>query len=251
MGKAMFYTTKGLILRETNYKDNDKLLSVLTEELGLITAKARGVRRKNSPLRSGCQLLSYSELTLFEKNGYYSINEAEPINMFMGLRSDIELLALGSYFAQLLETVCGEGQPDPELLSLGLNCLYGLSVLHKPQALVKAAFELRLLSLAGYRPHLEGCADCGRPDASRFYLQSGVLICGDCGKSAESSRQLSPGVLAAMRHIATCDKQRLLAFSLPEQSLKELGQVTEAFLLCQLDQGFSSLSFYKRLFITI
>ena len=56
----MFYTTKGLVLRETQYKDNDKLLSVLTDELSLVTFKARGVKRKNSPLRSGCQLLGYS-----------------------------------------------------------------------------------------------------------------------------------------------------------------------------------------------
>ena len=80
----MFYTTKGLILRNTQYKDNDKLLEVLTGTMGRITVKARGVRRKNSPLRSGCQLLCYSELTLFEKNGFYTVNEAEPLEMFMG-----------------------------------------------------------------------------------------------------------------------------------------------------------------------
>lgn len=59
---------KGSVLRETQYKDNDKLLDVLTGDMGTVTVKARGVRRKNSRLRSGCQLLCYSELTLFEKN---------------------------------------------------------------------------------------------------------------------------------------------------------------------------------------
>ena len=116
-----FSVVKGLVLRETDYKEADRILSVLTAEKGVITVKARGVRRKNSRLRSGCQILSYSELTLFEKNGFYSINEAEPLELFSDLRTDIELLALGSYFAQVLETV-GEGDPSaPELLSLGLN----------------------------------------------------------------------------------------------------------------------------------
>ena len=98
-------------------------LYVLTGDMGRITAKARGARRKNSRLRSGCQLLCYSELTLFEKNGFYTVNEAEPLEMFMGLRTDIELLSLGSYFAQLLSCISDQDQASPELLSLGLNSL--------------------------------------------------------------------------------------------------------------------------------
>ena len=169
----MFYTTKGLILRETQYKDNDKLLDVLTGDMGRITVKARGVRRKNSRLRSGCQLLCYSELTLFEKNGFYTVNEAEPLEMFMGLRTDIELLSLGSYFAQLLSCISDQDQASPELLSLGLNSLYALDKLKKPQALVKAAFELRLMALAGYYPELSGCGVCGEGRDAVFLLSGG------------------------------------------------------------------------------
>lgn len=248
----MFYTTKGLVLREAQYKDNDKLLSVLSDDLGLVTLKARGVKRKNSPLRSGCQLLGYSEFTVYERNGYYTVNEAEPLALFMGIRQDIELLSLGSYFAQLLETVATEGQSSPELLSLGLNSLYALDNLKKPQAMVKAVFELRLMCLAGFAPMLEGCSCCGAPEASRFLLQDGVLICDVCSRAADHGpyRTLSPGVLAAMRYISGCEKQRLFSFSLPERAMDELGRVTEEFLLAQMGQGFSSLNFYKRLFTT-
>lgn len=249
----MFYTTKGLVLRETPYKDNDKLLSVLTEELGLVTLKARGVKRRNSPLKGGCQLLIYGEFTIYERNGYYTINEAEPLAMFSGLRTDIELLALSTYFSQLLETVSPEGQQVQELLSLGLNSLYALDTLHKPQLLVKAAFELRLMCLSGFAPMLEGCSCCGNPQALRFIPQEGILICDVCRKTEESRAQnvLQPGVLAAMRHIVSCEKQRLFSFTLPNDSLKLLGDVTEHFLLVQLGQGFSSLNFYKRLFTTL
>lgn len=248
----MFYTTKTLVLRETQYKDNDKLLSVLSQELGLITVKARGVKRKNSPLRSGCQLLCYSEMTLFEKNGYYTVNEAEPLEMFMGLRTDIELLSLGAYFAQILETTAAQDHVDPELLSLGLNSLYALDKLHKPQRLVKAVFELRLLSLIGYHPELQCCVSCGDAGARLFFLQDGILLCEHCAQQRrlEARHKLSDGVLAAMGHILTCPRQKLFSFTLPETALKELEAVTEQFLLTQLDQRFSALEFYKRLFIT-
>ncbi|MDD6023042.1 MAG: DNA repair protein RecO [Oscillospiraceae bacterium] len=246
----MFYTTKGLILREVQYKDNDKLLSVLTEELGLITAKARGVKNKNSKLRSGCQLLCYSELTLFEKNGYYTVNEAEPIEMFVGLRTDLELLSLGAYFAQLLETVSAEDRVNPELLSLGLNSLYALETLKLPQHQVKAVFELRLLSLAGYEPQLDGCGCCGDSGARKLYFQQGVLFCDSCRimNGTGECQTVSDGVLAAMQYILHCGKKRLFSFTLPEQQMKELGEVTERLLLNQLEQSFSTLIFYKRLF---
>lgn len=248
----MFYTTKGLILRETQYKESDKLLDVLTADLGKLTVKARGVRRKNSPLRSGCQLLTYSELTLFEKNGYYTVNEAEPLELFGGLRTDIELLSLGSYFAQLLGTVSAEDRVNPELLSLGLNSLYALSALKKPQGLVKAAFELRLMALSGFAPDLEGCAICGDPSADHFYFLQGILLCGGCPKpqGPGECRRLSRGTLEAMRHILSCDPKRLFSFTLPEETLKELGEDTEQFLLSQLGQNFYTLDFYKRLFLT-
>ena len=248
----MFYTTKGLILRETQYKESDKLLDVLTGDMGRITVKARGVRRKNSRLRSGCQLLCYSELTLFEKNGFYTVNEAEPLEMFMGLRQDIELLSLGSYFAQLLSCTSDQDQVSPELLSLGLNSLYALDQLKKPQPLVKAAFELRLMALAGYYPELSGCAVCGGENTRFFCFQEGGMLCEDCRKElcTQDGVQLSQGVLDAMEHILHCPAKRLFSFTLPEKLLKELGAVTERYLLCQLDQSFYALNFYKRLFTT-
>lgn len=249
----MFYTTKGLILREAQYKDNDKIYDILTEDMGVITAKARGVKRKNSPLRSGCQLLGYSEFTLYEKNGYYTINEAEPLELFMSLRMDIELLSLGAYFAQVLGNVASEDHVTPELLSLGLNCLHALDKLKKPQAMVKSVFELRVLMLSGLMPDLDGCVSCGHPDARRFYFLEGGLFCDSCRVlSAEGNfRTVSDTVLHAMRYIFSCEKNKMFSFTLPEQYMKELSSLTEEYLLCQMDQGFSTLDFYKRLFISL
>ena len=246
----MYYTTRGLVLREATYKESDKILTLLTADLGLLTVKARGVKRKNSPLRGGCQLLTYSEFTLFERKGFYTVNEAEPLRLFDGLRQDIELLSLGSYFAQVLETVSAAEQSDPEVLNLGLNCLYALESLNIPQRLVKAVFELRLLCLIGFAPRLEGCGWCGEESAAWFLPRDGILLCQVCrgASSGEPGISLSPGALAVMRHITGCDKKKLFSFTLTEPAQRELGEVTERFLLTQLGQTFPALEFYKRLF---
>ena len=62
----MYLNTNGLVIRVTPYNDTDAILSVLTPNHGKLSVKARGLRRKNSPLIAPCQLLAYSEFVLFE-----------------------------------------------------------------------------------------------------------------------------------------------------------------------------------------
>ena len=95
----MYLKTQGLVLREVAYKDADKLLTVLTRDYGKMTLTARGVRRSGSPLKASCQLLACGEFTIFEYRGMSTINEAQTVELFPELRTDLELLslALGSF----------------------------------------------------------------------------------------------------------------------------------------------------------
>ena len=129
----MYMTVQGIVLRVTDYKERDALLTLLTADQGKITVKARGLRRKNSPLVAPCQLLAYGDFTLFEYRGSYTINEATSVELFQNLRRDLTRLSLGTYFAQAAELICQEDLPNPELLSLVLNCLHGLSSLGLPE----------------------------------------------------------------------------------------------------------------------
>ena len=138
----MFLKTDGLVVRQVNYKDNDQILTVLTKEHGLMTLKARGVRSRSSRLKGACQLLAYSEFTVFENRGFHTIDEANAIQMFPELRTDIELLSLASYFTQVAEVLSQEDMPNPELLSLTLNAFYALCRRLCMPELVKAADKL-------------------------------------------------------------------------------------------------------------
>jgi len=86
----MYLTIRGLVLRVTDYNDRDALLTLLTRDHGKLTVKARGLRRKNSPLTAPCQLLALGEFTLFEYKGMYTINEAHCVELFQGLRKDLQ-----------------------------------------------------------------------------------------------------------------------------------------------------------------
>lgn len=245
----MDITTHALVLREVDYKEADKILTVLTPDRGKLTLSARGCRRKNSKLAASAQLLVYSELTLYQFQNRWSIREGNPEQLFWNVRSDVEKLALGSYFAELAELVTPEEVPAPEVLRLMLNSLYALDQLNKPLDQVKSAFELKLMSLSGFAPLLDGCAVCGQePEAPMFHLGEGVLHCRACRSQVGDgvSMPLTGPALAALRHIVEGEPKRMLSFTLAPQDQKRVDDVAEAFVLTQLERGFRTLDFYKQ-----
>ena len=247
----MYLKIQGLVLRRTEYNDHDVLLTILSRDQGKLTVKARGLRRKNSPLTAQCQLLSFAEFTLFEYRGMYTINEATTIELFQPLRRDIVKLSLATYFAQVAETVSQEDLPSPELQSLVLNCLFALSRLNEPESKIKAVFELRCACIAGYFPDLVGCHVCGREDSDFLDLSAGQLICANCGGYGGSGIRMpvDPGILDAMRYICYCGPKKLFAFSIGPERMEQLSSITEAYLTTQLERGFPTLDFYKSLLI--
>ena len=173
--------TKGLVLREVNYKESDKILTVLLEGQGRRTVKAQGCRRKNSPLAASAQLMVWSEMSLYDYQDRWSMKEGNPLEEFRGLRTDLTRLALGTYFAEVAEAVSEEGVETPGLLSLVLNSLYALDKLGKAEAVVKAAFEVKLACLVGYEPMADACAVCGQQAVEpQLNLSEGVLHCRKC-----------------------------------------------------------------------
>ena len=247
----MHLKIQALVLRVTDYNDRDALLTVLSRNHGKLTLKARGLRRKNSPLVAPCQLLAYGEFVLFEYRGQYTINEAHSLELFQPLRRDLAKLSLGTYFAQAAELLSQEDLPNPELLSLLLNCLYGLAKLDLPEAMVKAVFELRAACLAGYTPDLFGCHICGNQEPDRFDLSQGMLECQSCRHMGATGIRMpvNPSVLEAMRYICYCDPKKLFGFQVGPDTLEKLAGLTEAYLTTQLERGFSTLDFYKSLLI--
>ena len=246
----MYLTIQGIVLRITDYNDKDALLTILSRNYGKLTVKARGLRRKNSPLIAPCQLLAFGEFTLFEYRGQYTINEAHSIELFQPLRRDLTKLSLGTYFAQAAEVISQEDLPNPELQSLLLNCLFALSRLNLSEQQIKAVFELRAVCLAGYTPDLFGCHICGSQTPDRFDLSAGQLVCHRChSQNAGIRMPVTTGILEAMRYICFCDPKKIFSFQIGEDALSQLSSLTEAYFSTQLERGFSSLDFYKSLFI--
>lgn len=248
MSETPYLVTRGIVLRETETREADKILTVLTPDHGKIAVIARGARRKTCRFAAAAQTLAWSEWTLYRRGEWYYVREGTSLALFDGLRRDLSRLSLGCYFAELTGAVTVEELPAPEAVSHLLNGLYALDTLGKPEKLTRAAFEFRLLCLAGYEPLAEACAVCGRSDPQDPVLDvsQGVLRCRRCAPGS-SALPLCADSLAALRHILYGDPKRLYSFSLSGAALDRLSGAAEAFVTVQLERGFRTLDFYRSL----
>lgn len=250
MAGPTYTVTRGIVLRETETKETDKILTILTEDFGKISVIGRGARRKNCKFAACAQPLVWSEWTLYRKGDWFYVHEGSTLELFGGLRADLDAMALGFYFSELTEAVTAEGEPSGEVLRHLLNGLFALGHWHKPPELVKAAFEFRLMCLVGYEPLADACAVCGCPDPERPMLDvaQGVLHCRTCGTGTRSlSMPLCPSSLDALRHILYGEPKRLYSFQIGQEALERLSNAAEAFVAAQLERGFRTLDFYKSL----
>lgn len=239
----MYKTTRALVLREVRYREADKILTVLTDGDGKLTVTARGALRKGCKYGAAAQALTCSEMTLFGNRGKWRLNEAVIIEQFLPLRADLESLSLGTYFAEVLEAVSDEDSPDPALLQLGLNSLFALSSGLYPRSRVKAAFELRVLCLAGFAPAVDGEGEFFSLDGGVLHGPGGVPGGGKCLPLGTAARE-------AMRYVAAAPAKRIFAFSLSQEAERQFCAVCEGYLLAQLERGFRSLEYWKNLRLT-
>lgn len=245
-------TTKGIVIREVMMGEADKLLTVLTPELGKITVRCRGVRTLKSHRFAAAQLYIYSEMLLSEKDGMYSLAEAEPIESFFDIRLRLEAIACSNYFAELVNTVTVEGDGDAEIMRLFLNSLYALAYKHAISVrLVKAVFEARLSVLLGFMPDLAACAGCGADEVAFLDVAGGEALCRDCMLAAKESfdggeRLLLPvnrDVVSLFSYVATCEAKRVFAFNAEDEVLDLFGRLTERYLLYYIDKKPDTLTF--------
>lgn len=247
----MLTTLKGLVLRERSKGENDKYLDILTDSAGLIEVAAKGVKKQNAKNASVSQAYCYAAYCLSESKGHYILNSAEPIRSFYNVSRDIEKFALANYFSEMTLFVATEERSNYEVLRLLLNTLHFLSLGTRDNLLLKAIFELRLLSEIGLVPNLIGCCQCLKYAAPQmlFDLKGGRLFCEDCfgNRSYESIELLDNRLLHCVRFIALTDMQQLFNFKVPRDYLSHLSNITERYAEIQLGKRFSTLDFYKSL----
>ena len=254
----MLTTVKGLIIRTVDLKETDRLVTIFTEEQGVVTALARGARSLKSRKLSATMLFCYGTYVLYGQADKYWIKEAELIESFFDIRQSIDGLALANYIVEILSDVT-VAEAENDLLRLSLNTLFAISKGKYAAEKIKAAFEIRAASILGFMPDIIACHECGERLGDFFLdVMGGVITCRSCKERASMLREehsdpheahiiclLSEGAKTAFGYCVYSPIERIFSFNLSDIDMNLFSRAAEEYLLNQLGHSYNSLEFYK------
>lgn len=193
------YKTEAVVLKQTPLSEADRILTLLTPDLGKVRAVAKGVRRTKSRLAGHLELLSHASVSLTMGRNLDTVNEAQGLNSFRAVRDDLQRVSMGLYIAELTDAFSTEGAASYSLFHRVLRTLSWLGNAQNPELLVRH-FELHLLVDSGYEPEIIDCVECREtlePADHLFAPMSGGVLCPGCRK--HSSEALIPLSMNAMK----------------------------------------------------
>ena len=249
---------KGLIIRTVDIKETDRLVTIFTEELGAVTALARGARSLKSRKLAATMQFCYGRYILYKQGDKIWIKEAEVIENFFELSTSIEGLALANYICEVLSDVTVE-EAERDLLRLSLNSLYAISKRLYSCEKIKAAFEIRAVSILGFMPNVLACNNCDERNGDFFLdIMGGIIECRACHDKREKSHMehadpheahiiciLSEGAKIALGYCVYSPIERIFSFNISDNDMRLFARAAEEYILNQLGHSYRSLDFYK------
>ena len=217
---------KGIIIKETPYKDNDKILTILTDELGKISCMARGAKKTNSPILACSQYLVYSEFVLYKSNNFYYINSAEILSTFYNMRVDFDKLEISFELTRLINIVVLEDENTSNILKLFLNTIYLIDKGEKDFSLIKSIFKIKLFALIGFAPNVFNCNKCGQvlKEDSYYDYVSNSFLCSKCYDEKNKNRyiKLKKSTIIAISFILRENIKNVFSFEIGDIKNLEL-----------------------------
>ncbi|MBR6816477.1 MAG: DNA repair protein RecO [Clostridia bacterium] len=168
-----------IVLRASNYKENDKMLTLFSREWGRIDALARGCRKPASSLLAASDVLCCAEYAFHIKDGRYYITQAVPKTNFYDIRKNMNALMTALLLLEICEKTVMPAEPNGRLFALLAGALYALAngSDHKKVLLF---FVYKMLDIQGLRPMLDACVLCGSEPATKINIAAGGVVCEHC-----------------------------------------------------------------------
>jgi len=240
------YTTEAIVLGYRELGEADKILTLFSPEKGKMHAVARGVRRPRNHLLGGTQLFSYTSFLLMTGKNLDIICQCEIKKSFYKLRSDLDKLAFGLYFAELLRASTPMEDKNRELFNFFLKTLNCLELWQDMDKLSRI-YELKLMAIQGFTPELYSCTNCGEPISGRikFSPKLGGTLCGQCSDKDHEALELISESLQALRKILKGTYEQLEKVDLQPNVSQNVKEVLQAFILYHMNHKLKTVKFIQ------
>ena len=228
------YKTEAVVLRSFRLGEADRVLHLYTLDRGRVGAVAKGVRKTKSRFGARLEPLSHVDLMLHQGAGeLQTVTGVELIRPHSAAREDFYRLSVGLIGAEAMLRLFTEQEANERAFTALTRFLDVLDTsLHAPAARpvldpLALSFQLKLLWLSGYLPHVTACVECGADGLVGFSARAGGAV---CRAHAAGSFGLSPEGLAGIEQLLSTPLQDAAAAGLGDRARREaLAVVTSSY----------------------
>ena len=182
-----------IVLKSTDYKDNDKIVTLFSAERGKVTVNVKGVKKAGAKLKFCVQPFCFAEYVLAEKNGRYTVTQSTLYDSFFDLSGNLQKYYAGIAVLDFLNSFVLENEENGELFALTVTSLKRLAYENLSPKLVLVRFLVDALKICGFGFVTDGCGNCGKEIKDRVFLDSvsGACLCEDCKKERNYTKNIS------------------------------------------------------------
>ncbi len=222
--------TKGLISRCTNYKDSDIIFTLLSEENGVQNFIGRGAKKPSSRLSGHIEPINYVEIYYSSNSSLAPVSQIQPINSFIKVKSDYNLLMKSQYLVELSEKFFSDETNNKSQLDRLLKTIDELTNTSHPE-LVILVYEYELLKSHGFGLSIFDCINCSKTlnrESHYFSINNSGFYCKDCLGEANSSEELIKFSIESQVVFRSIERRNYTAISqldLDNISIKSLSEI--------------------------
>lgn len=237
------YKVNAIVLKANNFREADLMLTIYSRERGKLRVVAYGACKPASRKRGAVQPFTCAHFLLCRGRDLDTVSQADVLELFPVLRERLDLLGHAVYLGELVDAVTAEGQAAPAVFDLLLQALGLLE--HLEPFLLDRAFEIKLLTLTGYRPCLERCVVCGAalPETACFHAPAGGMLCPSCAAAHPGGMRCRRGTVETLRLLLRWDLSRLERLRPDAAVRREMKEILRRHMEYHLDRRMKSTAF--------
>lgn len=215
----MDVTTKGIVLKSTDYKENDKQILLYTLDYGKVTVHAKGIRKNGAKLKFAADQFCFGQYELSQTADRFTLKTCDQLESFYSLREDILTYYAACTVAECLANYVAEGQAEPTVFVETLKVFSALSDGSEP-LITALRYLLFFLQAQGLDLQMDSCCVCGESGKKRFLdLQRGGIVCDGC--RLPESLPVSARTAAICKIVKTMPYDKLKNLNFTRDSLKD------------------------------
>lgn len=242
----MIQKAQAIVLRTYNYRETSKIAIFYSREFGKISGLFKGIRKEPEKFATNLELASLNDLVFYKRHnsGLHLVSQCDLKEGFVFLRKDLKKYFALNYALELVNAIMPPEDKNEEVFKLLLWFIKDLSRLCESEKLI-SIFQIKILSLSGFKPHLDSCVVCNKSIDKKVGFSSslGGFVCERCKFRDRNIQPVLKGTVASLVHIQKTPCQESLRLGIAYSIKKELNLILDSFLTFHLERKLKTWEF--------